>query len=52
MIPVRCFSCNKPVGHLAEEYNTALARGEDRKAVLERLGLKRYCCRQIMLGHV
>ncbi|MBI4451500.1 DNA-directed RNA polymerase subunit N, partial [Candidatus Woesearchaeota archaeon] len=25
---------------------------EDRKAVLERLGLKRYCCRQIMLGHV
>lgn len=52
MIPIRCFSCGKPIGHLWEDYNTRVAKGEDRKKVMDDLGLKRYCCRAQFLGHV
>ena len=52
IIPVRCFSCGKPIGHLWEEYKKRVESGEDPKKVMDELGLKRYCCRQVFLGHV
>ena len=52
MVPIRCFSCGKPIGHLWEEYNTRVAKGEDRKKVMDELGLKRYCCRAQFLTNV
>ncbi len=52
MIPVRCLSCSKPVGHLWEQFQERVAKGEDRKKVLDELGLERYCCRALFLGHV
>ncbi|MCD6576058.1 MAG: DNA-directed RNA polymerase subunit N [Nanoarchaeota archaeon] len=50
--PVRCFSCGKPIGHLWEEFKERVSKGEDPKKVMDDLGLKRYCCRQVFLGHV
>lgn len=52
MIPIRCWSCGKPVGHLWEEFNQRKNKGESPKKVLDELGLERYCCRGIFLGHV
>ncbi|MBI4448056.1 DNA-directed RNA polymerase subunit N [Candidatus Woesearchaeota archaeon] len=52
IIPIRCQSCGKPIGHLWEEYKERLAKGEDRKKIFDELGLERYCCRAIFLGHV
>lgn len=52
IIPVRCMSCGKPIGHLWEEFKERVAKGEDRKIVLDELGLERYCCRSVFLGHV
>lgn len=52
MVPIRCFSCGKPIGHLWEEYNARIAKGESRKDVMDSLGLKRFCCRAQFLGHV
>lgn len=52
IIPVRCFSCGKPIAHLWEEYKERVAKGEDRKKVMDDLGLERYCCRQMFLGQV
>jgi DNA-directed RNA polymerase subunit N len=52
MIPIRCFSCGKPVAHLWEEYQERVAKGESRKDVMDSLGMKRYCCRALFLGHV
>ena len=52
IIPIRCFSCGKPVAHLWEEYKERTMKGEDKKKVLDNLGLERYCCRQTLLGHV
>lgn len=52
IIPIRCLSCGKPVAHLWEEYSERTESGEDRKKILGSLGLKRYCCRALFLGHV
>lgn len=52
IIPIRCFSCGKPVGHLWEEYNELLEKGEKSKKALDHIGLERYCCRALFLGHV
>ena len=52
IIPVRCFSCGKPIGHLWEQYKERTEKGEDRGSVMDDLGLARYCCRSAFLGHV
>jgi DNA-directed RNA polymerase subunit N len=52
IIPVRCFSCGKPVGHLWEEFKERVQKGEDRKKIMDSLGLERYCCRALFMGHV
>jgi len=51
IIPVRCFSCGKPIGQLWEEFKKR-AESEDSQKVLEDLGLERYCCRSMFLGQV
>ncbi len=51
IIPVRCISCGKPIGHLWEEFKGRTGDGEDKKEVLDDLGLERYCCRSIFLTH-
>ena len=52
IIPIRCMSCGKPIAHLWESFKERVEKGEDRKKVLDGLGLERYCCRAIFLGHV
>lgn len=52
IIPVRCFSCGKPIAHLWEDFKKRVANGEDRKKVMDELGIERYCCRGVFLGHV
>ncbi len=52
IIPIRCFSCGKPIAHFWEEYNERVGKGEDPKKVMDLLGLERYCCRGVFLGHV
>ncbi|MEM4181754.1 MAG: DNA-directed RNA polymerase subunit N [Candidatus Pacearchaeota archaeon] len=51
IIPVRCFSCGKPIGHLWKLFKEKTSKGEDAKKVLDELGLERYCCRAMLLGH-
>ena len=52
IIPIRCMACGKPVGHLWEEFKERVQGGEQRKKVMDDLGLERYCCRALFLGHV
>jgi DNA-directed RNA polymerase subunit N len=52
IIPIRCFSCGKPVAQLWEEFTKRVKSGEDRKIVMDELGLNRFCCRALFLGHV
>ncbi len=52
IIPIRCFSCGKPVGHLWERYNELSESGKDKGEILTELGLERYCCRSIIMGQI
>ena len=52
IIPIRCFTCGKVVGHLYEEFKKRVEAGEDPKKVFDDLGLNRYCCRALFIGHV
>ena len=37
IIPVRCFSCGKPIAQLWEEFKERTEKGEDAKKVLDQL---------------
>jgi DNA-directed RNA polymerase subunit N len=51
MIPVRCFTCGKVIASVWEEYKRRV-ESEDAGAVLDELGIERYCCRRMLLSHV
>lgn len=51
MEPVRCFSCNKVLGHLYEKYRT-LCQTQAAEDVMNHLKLSRWCCRRMMLTSV
>jgi len=52
IIPVRCFTCGKVIGHLYEEYARRVEAGEDPAKVMDEIGMNRYCCRRMFLSHV
>lgn len=49
---IRCWTCGKLLGDKYEEFEKRVAKGEDPKQVLDSMGLKRYCCRSMMLTSV
>ena len=52
IIPVRCWSCGKPVGQSWDEFQERVKKGESKKEILDAMGHDRYCCRATLLGHV
>lgn len=51
IVPVRCFTCGKPIGGIFEKFQAAMDRGEQPGKVLDELGVDRYCCRALVLTH-
>ena len=53
LIPVRCFTCGAVIGNKWQKY-IHLVRDEHQteQEALNLLGLKRYCCRRMLLTHV
>jgi DNA-directed RNA polymerase subunit N len=45
-------TCGKPVSQFWEEYKKRVSKGEDPKAVLDDMGIERYCCRSLFLTHI
>ena len=52
IIPVRCFTCGKLIGDKWEEFARRVKAGEEPGEVLDSFGIKRYCCRRMLLSHV
>ncbi|KAI9199462.1 DNA-directed RNA polymerases I, II, and III subunit rpabc5 [Polychytrium aggregatum] len=52
IIPVRCFSCGKVIGNKWDAYLALLQSDYSECEALDELGLKRYCCRRMVLTHV
>ena len=50
MIPVRCFTCGKVISAVWDEYKERI-KHDDPGTVLDDLGIKRYCCRRMLLTH-
>ena len=59
-LPVRCFTCNKPVGHLQLEYEELYKDQKEQETkelasniinFFEKHNITRYCCRTTLLGH-
>ena len=52
LIPVRCFTCGNLVSDKFEDYQNKVKSGEEPAKVLDSLGIKRYCCRRMLLTTV
>lgn len=52
IIPVRCFTCNKTIAHLWNEYENGLKNDMKPKDILDQLNLTRYCCRRMFISNV
>ena len=52
IIPIRCMTCGKPIGHRWEEYQKGIKAGRNSKRLLDSLGIERYCCRALFLSHI
>ena len=52
LVPVRCFTCGNLVADKFEEYQNKVKSGEEPTKILDSLGIKRYCCRRMLLTTV
>ncbi|CAN1828139.1 DNA-directed RNA polymerase subunit 10-like protein [Linum perenne] len=52
IIPVRCFTCGKVIGHKWDTYLDLLQADYTEGDALDALGLVRYCCRRMLMTHV
>ena len=50
IIPIRCFSCGKPIAHLWEDFKKRTGQGENPRKILDELGMERMCCRSMFIG--
>ena len=51
MLAVRCFSCNRQVGHLHARFEAEHAGVDRCGAILDRMKLTRMCCRRMLLAN-
>ena len=51
ILPVRCFSCGTVVASKWEAFQQRVSDGEAAPKVLDDLGLRRYCCRRMVMAH-
>ena len=49
IIPIRCITCGRPISSKWDDYNNAVLEGKDAKKVLDDLGVKSYCCRNMFV---
>ncbi|MEM0015935.1 MAG: DNA-directed RNA polymerase subunit N [Saccharolobus sp.] len=52
IIPIRCFTCGSLIADKWGPFIARLNAGEDAGKILDDLGVKRYCCRRMLLSHV
>ncbi len=52
MIPIRCFTCGNLIGDKFAPFESRVKEGEDPAKVLDSLGVKRYCCRRMLVSSV
>lgn len=53
MLPVRCYTCGKVLGHLEKEWtdHRSVAGMNDWHPFFEKYRIERYCCRRVIMCH-
>ncbi len=51
IIPIRCTTCGRVLSSVWDEYKKRVSKGEKPTKVLDDLGIKKYCCRALLLTH-
>lgn len=51
LVPVRCFTCGFCIGKVWDEYDRRKKEGEPYEALIESLGVRRSCCKRMLLSH-
>ena len=52
IIPIRCFSCGKLIAHVYKPYLDLIEKGESSEDAFEQLGIRRFCCKRMIVSHV
>ena len=52
IIPIRCFSCGAVIANKWEEFTELTISGIEMADALDKVGLMRYCCRRMYVGHI
>lgn len=52
LVPVRCFTCGSLIADKFARYQDGVKGGSDPAEVLDSLGVRRYCCRRMLLTSV
>eukprot|EP00049_Salpingoeca_infusionum_P017736 m.354160 g.354160 ORF g.354160 m.354160 type:complete len:74 (-) comp16941_c0_seq1:162-383(-) len=52
IVPVRCFTCGKVIGNKYSKYMDLQMSEYTPGEALDIVGLRRYCCRRMILTHV
>lgn len=52
IIPIKCFTCNKVIAHLWENYKLLIKNNKTNNEALNELNITRICCRRMFLTHV
>ncbi|MGQ9718952.1 MAG: DNA-directed RNA polymerase subunit N [Nitrososphaerales archaeon] len=52
LIPVRCFTCGALIGDKYEKFVNKVKEGEEPGKVLDGMGVRRYCCRRMILSNI
>jgi DNA-directed RNA polymerase subunit N (RpoN/RPB10) len=53
MLPVRCYTCGKVLGHLQKEWeNYRQNSPEEWSEFFKTFQIKRYCCRRVIMAQV
>jgi DNA-directed RNA polymerase subunit N len=50
--PVRCFTCGSLIGEKYDIFTERVKAGGDPDEVLDSMGVKRFCCRRMLLSNV
>ncbi len=50
LIPIRCFTCGKPIGDKFEQFKHLVEQGKSPADALDELGIDRYCCKRMFLA--
>ncbi|MCE7738304.1 MAG: DNA-directed RNA polymerase subunit N [Candidatus Heimdallarchaeota archaeon] len=52
IIPVRCFTCGTLIADKWDEFKIKIKEGENPEKTLDKLNVKRWCCRRMLVSHI